>query len=79
MPDEFSFPHPTDAVPNSENCRARQLGAFDYELVSCVSEHPICSFMLRFGNGRLCRHPQRQEIVERTQRKNAPPPGEEHP
>ena len=55
-----------DGLPDSENCRAKQLTSLDYELVDCLVKHPLCNFALHFGSGLLCRHPQRKEIVERT-------------
>jgi hypothetical protein len=56
-----------DGLPDSENCRAREHANFNYELVDCLIEHPLCDFALLFGsNLMLCRHPRRKEIVERT-------------
>jgi len=55
-----------NGLPDSENCRAKQLTSLDYELMDCLIEHPLCNFKLHFGSGLLCRHPRRKEIVERT-------------
>ena len=51
--------------PNGPDCRARDAGFGDY--IDClVSPDLACSFGLPFGNGRLCMHPARAEIVART-------------
>ncbi len=55
-----------DGLPDSDNCRAKGFTSLGYELVDCLIEHPLCDFVLHFGSGLLCRHPQRKEIVERT-------------
>jgi hypothetical protein len=52
-------------LPDVENCRAKRV-TYDYELVDCLIEHPLCEFALAFGYGYFCRHPRRKEIVERT-------------
>lgn len=54
-----------DKLPDMEHCRARNRD-YDYELVDCLIEHPLCEFALAFGYGYFCRHPRRKEIVERT-------------
>ncbi len=54
--DEFKLP---------ENCTPKSNSSFDYEIVECLSEHPLCNFALHFGYGLLCRHPQRKEIIEK--------------
>ena len=53
-------------LPDSENCRAKRVVDWDYSLVDCLIEHPLCKFALYFGSGVLCRHPRRKGIVERT-------------
>ena len=53
-------------LPDSENCRAKRVVDWDYSLVDCLIEHPLCKFALYFGSGVLCRYPRRKEIVERT-------------
>jgi len=56
-------------LPDMEICAARQV--FDdrnYEAAECLVDHPSCDYMLLFGyNLALCSHPQRKEIVEKTQ------------
>jgi citrate lyase beta subunit len=47
-------------------CRARRSGFGDY--VDCLSEFSSqCQHALAFGYGKLCRHPDRFEIVARTE------------
>lgn len=54
-----------DELNLPENCAPKPRSSFDYELVECLSEHPLCNFVLHFGYGFLCRHPQRKEIIEK--------------
>jgi hypothetical protein len=52
-------------------CRAKPAGFGDY--VDCLVARPgRCRFALAFGEGYLCRHPARHEIVART-RDHSPP------
>lgn len=51
--------------PNLQNCRAKLAGFGDY--VDCLVARPgQCLFALAFGEGYLCRHPTRHDIVART-------------
>ena len=52
-------------LPDPAICRAIQIGA---DLVDCLVENPSqCRYALRFGHGHFCRHPERMEIVKRTE------------
>jgi len=67
MPENIESKDKDDGLPDSENCRAKQLSSWDYELVNCLVEHPLCNFALHFGSSLLLfHHPRRKEIVERT-------------
>ena len=60
---------PTRREPNLELCRAKPAGFGDY--VDCLTTNPhICRHSLAFGEGHLCLHPTRTQIVGRT--KNGP-------
>jgi hypothetical protein len=51
--------------PNLQICRAKPAGFGDY--VDCLVARPgRCLFALAFGEGYLCRHPARHDIVART-------------
>ncbi len=53
------------ALPDPSVCRAKHAGFGDF--ADCLVEHPTsCRYSLSFGDGHLCRHPQREEIVRRT-------------
>lgn len=53
------------ALPDPAVCRAKEAGFGDY--TDCLMLHPVqCPYSLSFGDGFLCRHPQRREIVQRT-------------
>jgi hypothetical protein len=53
---------------DAENCQAQPMaGSRNYELVECLVHGKLsCAHMLMFGYRCLCRHPNRREIVERT-------------
>jgi hypothetical protein len=52
-------------LPDPTVCRAKSAGFGDY--ADCLVEHPLqCRCALRLGDGFLCLHPQRNEIVMRT-------------
>jgi len=53
-------------LPDMAICRAKPAGFGDY--ADCLMDPAVpCQHALPFGSGRLCRHPQRLEIVARTQ------------
>jgi hypothetical protein len=66
MPENTESKDKDASLPDSENCRAKRVVDWDYSLVDCLIENPLCKFALYFGSGVLCRHPRRKEIVERT-------------
>lgn len=52
-------------LPDADACRAKDAGFGDY--TDCLVTHPVqCPYSLSFGDGFLCRHPERREIVRRT-------------
>ena len=53
-------------LPDPEICRARHVARGEAE---CLVENPIrCPHKLHFGNGYFCMHPERKQIVARTER-----------
>jgi hypothetical protein len=61
-----SEPEPTRRLPSISNCRARRSGIGDF--VDCLVNRPYdCEHALSFANGFFCLHPQRAEIVARTE------------
>lgn len=53
------------SLPDNKDCRAKKVEAFD--LIECISNQKFCPFAFHFGYDLLlCRHPRRNEIVERT-------------
>ena len=53
---------------NTRHCLAKYRTE---EVADCVSSTDVfmfCPFILRFGGGLFCRHPERDEIVERTEK-----------
>jgi hypothetical protein len=55
-------------IHDLKHCQARQLSDEGYELVECLAEgNSLCTHAITFGYRCLCRHPQRQEIVEKTE------------
>ena len=63
--DAAPIPGTSRGSPNLQLCRAKLAGFGDY--VDCLSARPeCCVFALSFGNGFLCRHADRHQIVART-------------
>jgi hypothetical protein len=59
-------------LPNPKTCRAKPAGFGDY--TDCLVECPFhCPYALPFGDGFLCRHPQKHDIVQRTIALQPPP------
>lgn len=59
-------PIPWRDPPDVARCRARQVPG-QAGLVDClVAEGARCPYALSFGYGFLCNHPQRDEIIART-------------
>lgn len=52
---------------NIDLCQAQQS---PIDLVDCLSpgQASYCGFSLAFGNGYFCKHPQRQEFIEKTKK-----------
>lgn len=59
-----------EALPDIETCRAAELSIRDF--AECLVSNQFCVFSLSFGNGYLCKHPRRSEIVRNTRRLSAP-------
>lgn len=58
-------PAPMRGEPDLSLCRARPAGFGDY--VDCMVLKPECCLhALSFGDGHLCRHSERHQIVART-------------
>lgn len=56
---------PKRELPDLDKCRAKWAGFGDY--ADCkVSRPEQCLYSLRFGDGHLCLHHQRAEIVARS-------------
>ena len=56
----------TRVLPNMLICRATDLIP-DY--ANCLVEKPTaCPFVISFGNGFLCKHPDRKTIIANTKR-----------
>ncbi|MBI5685804.1 MAG: hypothetical protein HZC54_12080 [Verrucomicrobia bacterium] len=52
-------------MPDPDVCRARQVQADLYE---CLVKNPHrCRYAQAYGYGFFCRHPERKEIVARTE------------
>jgi hypothetical protein len=63
-----SKPKPARKLPDPAICRARFAGLADY--AHCLVDDPrICRYALTYGDGFLCRSPERKEIVARTEAK----------
>ena len=61
-------PKPARTFPDVAICRAKPSGFGDY--ADCLVDDPrSCRYALSFGDGYLCRHPKRAEIVARTEAK----------
>jgi len=59
-------PIPMPKHPDFAKCSARSSGFGDY--VDCLSEDPYyCFYALKFGDGYLCFHPERNQTVARTE------------
>ena len=55
------------ALPDTAICRAKRVGS-TVELADCLVENPYrCPYALGFAYGHLCRHPEREEIIARTE------------
>ena len=53
-------------APDPARCRARELTSAK-DLADCLVEPlPACKFLLSFGNGGFCQHPERDRIIART-------------
>ena len=54
-----------DKIYNIEKCNAKILAG---DLVRCLSVEQVstCQFALPFGEGYLCKHPRREEIIKNT-------------
>ena len=57
-----SSPVGQQRLPDPETCRTRYLGtAFGFS--DCLMEDAnVCAYALRFGDGHLCRHPDRRKF-----------------
>ena len=63
-----SEPKPARTLLDVAICRARHSGFGDY--ADCLVNDPrSCRYALSFGNGYLCHHSKRAEIVARTEAK----------
>lgn len=52
-------------LPDPAVCRAKDAGFGDY--TDCLVANPVqCPHSLSFGDGFLCRNPERREIVRRS-------------
>jgi hypothetical protein len=64
-----SVPKPPRILPDVEICRAKYIGI--EEFVLCLVLIPVeCKYARCSTKCNFCRHPQRQEIVARTEAKN---------
>ena len=55
------------ALPDMQICRATDLIP---DFANCLVETPsACLYALSFGNGYLCKHPERDKIIANTKRK----------
>ena len=64
-PPKHVLPAAGRTEPNLALCRARHAGFGDY--VDCLVKHPErCRYALAFGEGHLCLHPERHQIVAHT-------------
>ena len=60
---------PPAAFPDPATCRVKPAGFGDY--MDCLSQWGWrCPFSLQFGNGCLCRHPLKNEILARLEVKS---------
>ncbi len=55
----------TPPVWDTDRCRAKRSGSPRYD--NCLVQYPFCDHAFRFGLAYLCLHPQRTEIVARTE------------
>lgn len=70
-PVEWRQPGNGRGAPNLPSCRAKPAGFGDY--VDCLAARPEqCLFALAFGEGYLCQHPARRDIVARTRDRSPP-------
>ena len=54
-----------ERIPDAGVCRAKPAGFGNY--VDCLTESSHrCQYAVKFGDNYLCRHPDRQRIVEKT-------------
>ena len=53
-------------VFSNQACRAKAITA-DFDLVDCFTPDRQCEYAMHFGDGFFCRHPQRKDIVNRTE------------
>ena len=59
-------PGAAKAAPDLNKCQASMAGFGEY--VDCLTAQPeSCLHALPFGDGHLCQHPDRQNIVARTE------------
>jgi hypothetical protein len=58
-------PAPQRGEPDLSQCHAKPAGFGDY--VDCMVLKPeVCLHALSFGDGHLCRHPERHQIAARS-------------
>lgn len=63
-------PNANSIGPDHSKCQARRSGSPQYDY--CLEANPIgCKRALSFGSSYLCLHPQRHEIVARTEAEKA--------
>jgi hypothetical protein len=62
-----------EALPDIRSCRAAELSIADF--AECLVSNQFCVYSLTFGNGFLCKHPRRSEIVRNTRKLSAPDAG----
>ncbi|MBI5686053.1 MAG: hypothetical protein HZC54_13355 [Verrucomicrobia bacterium] len=65
--------HPIQSLPDPDICRAKGRSCGD--AAWCLVAGPArCRYQVAFGVHRLCRHPQREQIVARTKQTKRPAP-----
>ena len=55
----------TSLIPDKA-CQAKAVTP-DCDLVDCFTDARQCEYAMHFGDGFFCRHPQRKDIVKRTE------------